>query len=389
MGYLLTAFELELTQEKIDEINRRAARRGLSGKLEVVAEQKMLSKEVGGITVTEERWETSITGEPPRHNGWVFLASLEWIETGVITRNAPGTNANVERATLRPGFCDHCGYNRKRKQTYVVLNEETGQQMQVGSTCLKDFLGWSGSVAFLTEEDGEREIMGFRGRGPSIYTTETILAVAWACVTTFGYIRSREAGATVGDVALFLSDSNSKEARKLRDRISEVARDAVPMAQKLRAFILSDEFAGDSDYVINLKTYCAADTVNGRAMGYLASVPQAYAKHLERTLIRERANADRKNEWIGTLKTRQTFNVKVRAIKWLEDLYNPYGGSKPLYTLITDTGHTLKWFASNDNVLGEDVTPENEDFFPLMGTVVKHEEYNGYKSTCINRCKKL
>jgi hypothetical protein len=384
MGYMLTKEALDATKEKIEKINRRAQRRGLSGLLTVESEQTTVKRTVAGIEIEEVRYETSITGEAPKHNGWVFLATLEFLETGVIVRAVPGAPL-CDRDQLVPNKCDHCNTYRRRNETYVVRNEETGIQMQVGSTCLKDFLGWSGTVAFLTEEDCEREISGFLNYGTPDFTTESILAVAWACVTEFGYVRSGDEGATRSTVWEVMCAKETKHNRALKDRISVRAAEAIPMAQKLRAFILSDEFNGESDYVINLKTYCAAELNASRSFGFLASVPQAYAKHLERTLIRERQNADRVNEFIGEIKKRQTFKVKIRAIKYVPDYYS--GGSKPLYTLITDTGHTLKWFASSDALLGDDVTPEDEDFFSLTGTVVKHEEYNGYKSTCVNRCK--
>lgn len=388
MAYMLTEEALEATREKIEKINAKASKKGLSGRLEVIAEQTTVTHDVLGIPIEEILYSTTITGEPPKHNGWVFLATLEWVETGVIVRAVPGA-PTADRDKFEPNKCDHCGTYRRRNETYVVLNETTGEQLQVGSTCLKDFLGWSGTVVFFTDDDVEREVIGYVGSGSPVYTTESILAVAWACVTTFGYFKAHEDSPTKATVYTVIAARENRYNRELKARIAPVAQDAIPMARKLREFILSDEFWGDNDYVMNLKTYCAAETNTARSFGFLASVPQAYARHLEKTLIRERANANRKNEWIGTLKTRQTFKVKVQAVKWLVDYYSPYGGSKPLYTLITDTGHTLKWFASNTKVLGEDITPEDEDFFELIGTVAKHEEYNGYKSTCINRCKKL
>jgi len=387
MGYMLTLEALQATKDKIAKINAKASKKGLSGRLEVIAEETTVTHDVGGIPVEEILYSTTITGEPPKHNGWVFLATLEFVETGVIVRAVPGA-PTANRDKFEPNKCDHCGTYRRRNETYVVLNEHTGEQLQVGSTCLKDFLGWSGTVAFLTDDDVEREVIGYVGSGSPVYTTESILAVAWACVTTFGYAKAHEDNPTKATVYTVIAARENRYNRELKARIAPVAKDAVPMAQKLREFILSDEFGpANNDYVQNLKTYCAANTNTARSFGFLASVPQAYARHLEKTLIRERANANRKNEWIGTLRKRQTFKVKVRAVKWLEDFYSPYGGSKPLYTLITEDGYTLKWFASNDSVLGKDVTPEDQDFFDLVGTVVNHEEYEGYKSTCINRCK--
>ena len=382
-AWTLTRDELEATKAKIEKINAIASKKGLSGRLTVDATEVTVKRDVAGIEVSEVRWETKITGEPPRHNGWVFLASLEWIETGVITRNAPGAKVMVDRDALKPGHCDHCGYNRRRKTTYVVLNEETGEQVQVGSTCLKDFLGWTGSVVFFTDDEIREEVSGCSGWGTPEFTTESILAVAWACVTTFGYVRSREEGATASKVWEVMGARENKYNRELKAKIRAVAKDALPMAQKLLEFILSDEFRGDSDYVVNLKTYCAAKYNTARSFGFLASVPQAYARHLDQTFKREKEREGTVNEWVGSEKDKITLNVKIKVVSWIPDYYS--GGVKPLYTFITDTGHTFKWFASRA-AFGEDVT---EEFFPINATIKGHEEWKGQKSTVITRCKKI
>lgn len=387
MSYQLTLEALEATREKIEKINAKASKKGLSGRLEVIAEEITVTHDVAGIPVEEILYSTTITGEPPKHNGWVFLATLEWVDTGVIVRAVPGA-PTADRSKFEPNKCDHCGTYRRRNETYVVRNEETGEQLQVGSTCLKDFLGWSGSVAFLTDEDCDREISGYLNFGSPVYTTESILAVAWACVTTFGYQKAHEDNPTKATVYTVIAARENKYNRELKARIAPVAKDAIPMAQKLREFILSDEFRGDGDYVQNLKTYCAADTNTARSFGFLASVPQAYARHLERTFKRESENANRKNEWVGTLKQRQTFKVKVKTVKWVPNDFDPYGGSQALYTLITEDGYTLKWYTATAK-LGEDVTPDDQDFFPIKATVVKHTEWEGYKSTRVNRVNLL
>jgi hypothetical protein len=60
-------------------------------------------------------------------------------------------------------------------------------------------------------------------------------------------------------------------------------------------------------------------------------------------------------------------------------------GTTYLYTLREDaTGNVFKWFASRE-ALG-DATGRT---LQLQGTVKKHEEYNGLKSTVLTRCKEI
>ena len=38
-------------------------------------------------------------------------------------------------------WCEHCGLRRRRKATFVVVHVDSGELRQVGSGCLRDFLG--------------------------------------------------------------------------------------------------------------------------------------------------------------------------------------------------------------------------------------------------------
>jgi hypothetical protein len=52
----------------------------------------------------------------------------------------------AQGAQLAPGafaaaICEHCRLRRRRTRTYVVVHAESGEVRQVGSGCLRDFLG--------------------------------------------------------------------------------------------------------------------------------------------------------------------------------------------------------------------------------------------------------
>lgn len=63
--------------------------------------------------------------EPPRVNGWEFVAALTHIEgVGAVLRVVPG--AQVAEGELKryrdasPNNCDHCGTMRRRNDTYIL-----------------------------------------------------------------------------------------------------------------------------------------------------------------------------------------------------------------------------------------------------------------------------
>ena len=189
--YRITHAEYLATKAKVEKINARAAKRGFTGRLDIEAEAvEITTKDIYGMSRTEVYFDTIITGEPAKYEGWEFLATLDWdtAEGGLIVRTAPGVET-VNRALLTRDQCDHCGTHRQRKNIYLVRNIETGLQVQVGSTCLKDFLGHSTGIVFFSQDDviSESGLGGFGFGAPDMFGTQYVLAVAWALIKLNGF----------------------------------------------------------------------------------------------------------------------------------------------------------------------------------------------------------
>lgn len=78
--------------------------------------------------------------DPVRFEGWDFIARIETIADQNIIYSVP----NVEppaKYIASGSTCDHCKAIRQRNHTFLVRQHETGEYMQVGSTCLADFVG--------------------------------------------------------------------------------------------------------------------------------------------------------------------------------------------------------------------------------------------------------
>lgn len=378
-GWTLTPDELDATRDKLAKINARAAKRGFTGRIELHAERVERTTVTDiGLTVTDIVYRTRLTGEAPSYGGWSLLAVLDWDQhAGLIVRTAPGVET-VDRSGLRQGWCGHCSTSRHRTKTYLVGNQD-GDTVQVGSTCLKDFLGWDGRPVFLSTRDVEDEIeSGGFGGGDRSYTTLTVLAAAWAVITKRGYVRSSEAGATRDTVSMLLNPINEKERKAAREFQPYIA-EADGKANEVREFVLSDEFVGDNEYVHNLKAICRADGVSPANLGLLVSAPQAWARAQERSLIRQRDAAEIRNEFHGEIGEKLDIRVRVKAVRWCENNY----GVTTVYTLISEDGYVYKWYASRD-ALGDSPT---EEFTQLRGTVKKYDEWNDLKSTVLTRCK--
>jgi hypothetical protein len=379
MTVRLNADQVAATREKFDKINARAEKRGLAGRLILTAEPVHVTvTNDHGFTTEYDAFDCAITGDAPKYGEWTFLARLDWdASAGLIINSAPGIE-RVERESLREGWCDHCQTARVRNNTYLVRSDVTGRQLQVGSTCLKDFLGWSASIAWLDAPE-ESELGDWCGAGGAFeFSAETVLAVAWAVVKAYGFRRSQMTDSTSDAVRRALYPGRARYDREFAETIRPLAAEATERAQELQGFLLSDAFTGDSDYVLNLKSLARATAVNPRYIGILASAPQAWARSQERDLAR-RAKQAQPSEWIGAEKDKITFTGVIESLRWISNDF----GSTALYQLRdTQTGNIVKWFASRP-ALGE----ETGATVTIKGTVKKHEEYNGIKSTVLTRCK--
>lgn len=378
METTITREQYEATLVEVAKVNARAAKKGLSGEITFTGTPTtvIVKDELTGIERTYEMMHVVLSGNPLKYQGWTFAATLDWDENaGLIVRTAPGIET-VDRSSLVEGYCDHCKTNRYRKETYLLVHED-GRQVQVGSTCIKDFLGLQVGISWL---DTEGIAAGFGvGSWARDNGTEYVLALAWALIKLDGYKPASASSSTKGDVfqVLYPPKQITPEYREWAGRVRALAVEAVERAAEVRAFILSDDFSGDSEYVRNLKAIAAAEFVSDRNVGILVSAPQAWARHLERTLIREK-KTEASSEWVGSVGDKVTVSGTIRGIRFIDGQW----GTTVLYTIKTDNGDIIRWFASSE-ALGDETGVE----VTIKATVKGHESFNGVKSTVVTRAK--
>lgn len=382
--YQITREQYEATAAKIGQANARAAKKGLAGLLTIEGTSVIVTAkdEITGIERAYEMVDVVLGGEAPKYDGWTFVATLDWdANAGLIVRTAPGIVA-VDRTDLVQGKCDHCNVNRYRNETYLLRHDD-GRQVQVGSTCIKDFLGITVNVAWLDGASIMEELDGFGfDSGPRSNGTNYVLALAWALIKLDGFRPASGGGVTTkSDVLSILYPPRivTNEYRNWASRVRVLADEAVERAAEIRAFILSDEFEGNSEYVRNLKSIAAADLVSDRNVGMLVSAPQAWARHLERTLIRNAAE-QMKTEWVGAKGDKIAVTVTIKGVRFIQQNF----GTTVLYTMVDGSGNLYKWFASRE-ALGDKV----EETFTIKATIKDHDEFKGVKATVLTRAKQV
>ncbi len=396
MVFTMRAERLEEAVRRIDAANKRAEKAGIPGRIGYTVEHETRKRqprlgEFGpeGVETYEDYVKVTLDVPTLKHEGYTFVATLAWDEqAGLIVRSVPG-QPMVRRPEARK--CDVCNSVRDRKDTYVIREDATGVEHQVGSNCLRQFMGirpaglWlltfdADDFDDLKEGDDEDSGGGDERERDAVYGTDTVLRVAIAVARDRGWV-SRERASIAGGLStsdqvreVLGGKSKDEEGRRWKQRMLVEAQALEEEAREVRD--LARTLEGDSEYVLNLRALASADRVTSRNLALLVSAVSAKMRRDEQ---RAEAEAMGNSQHIGKEKDKiKDVKARVTGVRHVESDY----GTKTLLTFVTADGNVVKWWASkviNEHRIGDNVT--------IAGTIKGHGEFRGVKETTILRAK--
>jgi hypothetical protein len=397
--YEIPESNLARFKEKFDHLMRRGRKLGtldLPGyQVGESQERKVTETDLDGENYTY--WITvypvTVWGTAPKLQGWSFVATADYAEgSEPIFRSAliSGERADIPEhfRTMGPR-CGHCKKIRNRRETFI-LKHDSGEFIQVGRTCLKDFLGHQNPEAIASLAELIRDISaacrdlsegGDVDASPSV---ETYLA--WVCrmIGEFGWLPKSKAddddfsGSRISTAVRALGAmGDNREAVKKgipakfkgpTEQDKETAKAALIWAQNL-----GQDGATLSDYEHNLRAASKRQGL-GKNAGIIASIIPAWHR------IQERKLAGQASGWLGQPgeRLRDLIVVVDRAIDIPGGMY----GDSILFLMHDQTGNRITWKSSSR---GLDVGAT----YKITGTVDKkrgHDEYKGTKQTRLTRC---
>jgi hypothetical protein len=367
----------------------------------------------------------TVTGDRPKLAGWRFIGTLQSIKDGEtninILRAVPGESIPAQYREASQ-FCDHCKTVRRRLDTYIVAHDD-GRTAQVGSDCLRDFLGHASPEAIARYYEYLIELAataggfedGGSGGGESGLYIPYVLRLTAARIRVKGWLsrsKARELGeeshaeATANAVETYM-DKKSGADRMKRDGVEVTEADEAD-ADAALAWVreMDRSQIGDNDYLWNLFAATRTDDMTYRTLGIVCSLVAAYQREIGRQREKSaRYETLRGSQFIGTIKTREVFRLKLVAEP--RHYANDFGGSF-LCRLEDENGNQVTWWASEllrvetgefeqRSVWSREAQAIVFEQFPITrpwaidewlnvkATVVKHEERDGIKSTTINR----
>lgn len=335
----------------------------------------------------------SINGAGPKIEGYTFVGSLDHysLPNDVLIKTVPGESIPQSHYNASP-VCDHCGKVRARKNTYVLRNDETGEHLQVGSQCIRDFIGYDPvTIARFLErvwnlvDDMNDQDDGFGGGGsggPVYFDPIKILEITAATIRTFGWCsraRSEQDGntATSAIVQMIIRPPvNARDRQERRELINRIEwdeqKDRKEAVEAIEWIKTKDD---ENEYITNLKKLANAESIPDSGFGMWVSLLAAYQREQER--LNEKARQFKTNDWVGEVGKRQQFTAELVGVFVTSGRF----GEVTIHRFVDDGGHTLVWFANTDSGM------EKGHTYKIKGTIKKHDEYKGWKQTTLNRVK--
>lgn len=411
--YRVPAAQFGKLESILADLSKRAQKLGVEP-----VELKVLSKEVvdtneaivgesfdgtpviiGHRPVKRTFYTVRVTGGYPHLSGWHFVAKAEPTPFGTLVSTFPGetTPESFRETDLH---CDHCGVERRRGLVYVLRHDD-GRYVQVGSTCIKDFLGSDktpdalataaqfGSLLreYLAGESDEFERSGYGIATPQVDAVE-FLSVVSAFSRQFGFVTGKQAqelGATATGRRAWQYLTWSNQARREHEDNGFEGVNDEDVSRAETVVVWARALPGKSEFENNMRIAASLDYVAEKTVGVLGYAIEAFRREVEKAL-RARHEAEVKatrpapsTPYAAEVGERKVFGpLKVVRVR---DFDGDYGVSRLVSTLDAE-GREICTFTSG----GWAFNVDEGDEITIKGTVKEHGSFNGTPQTKLTRC---
>jgi len=249
-----------------------------------------------------EKVDAHLEYEIPVIEGWELVAKLDIYpgENGgnVLVSTVPDKQVPDTYKNRNYIACDHCGMNRNRYHSVLLQNVETKEYKEVGSTCVKDFMGHDPrGFLFLASIDFP-SICSFKGesfgRRLNAYGLVEVLSITKAVIEKFGWLSKSKAYDFGGEpTAEKVWDNLEPDAyvyKHRKDNLVTIDDEHKALAEKVIEYFENVD-ASDNDYLTNCQTIANMGYVPAKYMGFACSMVSSYEREMNK---KAKADADAK-----------------------------------------------------------------------------------------------
>ena len=352
----------------------------------------------GGQNITYVVYDAEITvpEELIRIAGTQVVARIENVEGLNMVTRIGGYEGNLDAYRTAAIECQHCGFKRNRKGSWIVI-DLTGAQKQFGDTCVDLYFGVDVakilSTSYHVHSILDSDDWGMAGGSRKQYedTASFIATIAWVA-STKGFVTKKQAQETEGQST---SDYASYLDAPLSSYADAKERAAFYAAHEERSAWLKatygersvQELAVDfwmekdnlSEFEHNCRVAILAQSL--RYQGLVAYATKIWIDTIKKAEAAAKAALAPKprtvSEWVATKGERVILTLTVKNIYSYDTAY----GTTTMFIFNDEQGNCIVWKATSNPSM------EIGQTYSVKGTVKDHTDYKGTKQTLLTRCQ--
>jgi len=344
--------------------------------------------------------EVCLIGEAPVVEGYRFVATVDLRGSKPMVRKQPYTNVDLSRFHDTDSHCDHCNTTRARNDVLVMENVATGELMQIGRSCVADFMRSKDATALLACSDWAESygnITESNGKHEGTVSLQRIYETAAAVVRTFGWVATKDLY-----VDNTLTSTRSRVWQNLfpwpsmpqEDRVTVTPADvaeAKVVVHWLEDKFLSKEVGACNDFERNVQA--AVEGLDGgfyyvreRNLNFVIWGIAGYKRDLQKDAENRRRAAEQAkqvaaSEFVGVPGKRDEFTMTLTFKRGFGSDF----GVRYMQKFTDLDGNVLVWWGTNDVAASTVVG----NLYTFKATVKEHAVYEGVKQTVITRAALL
>ena len=328
----------------------------------------------------------TVIGSIPNIPGYIIAAVIDHNPIDIVHSYIEIPNHFRNRGS----YCDHCNAMRNRNKTIILKNTDTNEFIQVGSTCLKDYLNRdvSQELGYLTWVDvivkdysDDYEYIN-SGRYIPEFSTIQVIANSIRMIESFGFVKTQDENlergkwSTKSELMNYYFPNKYKASEIIENynnKFKSGIEEATEKAQLVMDWIANNN--SNSEFILNLKAMISRESVPSKYFGYIAGAVASYNREMDnsKTIIIN-------NSYLpDNPGTKVTLKVKLDSIQSISSYY----GVSYLHKWTDSENRRIAWFCSgkamDNSLIGTEMV--------ISGTIKERKEFNNQKTTYLNRVK--
>lgn len=289
-----------------------------------------------------------------------------------------------------PLCCEHCNTKRNRRETLIVCNETREKVVEVGSTCLGDFVGLHFNEGFLNSVRDAGMLLGEIEKAsnwsfddPELDLQEevrSVLAVAASIVREQGFtsFQQAERTGTQSTSSLVAAEVHRLNNPNIDQSTVMVLETDFDFADRIIQFFKSS--TEENAFFHAVRGCLDRGLVAQRDIGLLAAAAGTYDRILEQEKKKDRAKGVIDNSsHVGTINKGLTFTAAVKDKRYVRN------SDFWVVTFIDRSDNLFTWLTNNE--------PEMEvgQRYEFKATVKSHHEerYGDYRGAQVTQIKNV